>query len=334
MVVSQLRTVNAADPIREALMQVLHTLSRTLRLCYAHIEVNHGAQELMAVTLGTATKRHTVVVLRAGEHDLGRLLLDVQPDREPFGPKDARLLDEIGAQVGVVVETLLVNRDLRASQERIITIRDEERRRIRRDLHDDVLSQMAAQVLQVDSARSAMIKDPAAADAYLERLEDSIRSGIANVRRIVNGLGPTVLDRDNLISALRKLADDHNVQIDQDGSGPHRHLQYTIHADPVEPLPDAVKVAAYRIVSEALTNAARHSGGTLCQVRITRTETALAVSVTDNGCGFKRHQSPGIGLDSMTNRAEEVGGSLTITTRAGAGTTIAATLPIAPWRSP
>ncbi|HET7683688.1 MAG TPA: ATP-binding protein, partial [Marmoricola sp.] len=104
-------------------------------------------------------------------------------------------------------------------------------------------------------------------------------------------------------------------------------LEVTVEAPGLPPLPAAVEVAAYRIAQEALTNAARHSGGTRAVVRIVPVAGNIALEVADNGSGNIVARPDGVGLESMRTRAEEIGGSFELRARPGAGTTIAVKLP-------
>ena len=146
------------------------------------------------------------------------------------------------------------------------------------------------------------------------------------MRRLVDGLRPPALDQLGLVTALRQRAEEGAGGTPR--SGRHR-LQWRVVADgEVDPLPAAVEVAAYRIVLEAVTNAIRHSNAESCTVRLRRESGTLVVVVRDDGTGLVSAQGLGVGLISMRERAEELGGSCTVTSGDGGGTAVEARLPL------
>ena len=179
--------------------------------------------------------------------------------------------------------------------------------------------------MQLETARDLMEEDPATAAELVERLSDRARGDIAEIRRLVEGLRPPALDQLGLVSALEQRAADHSFGV-REGGG---QLRWTVVADDrVEPLPAAVEVAAYRIVVEAVNNALRHSNAASCEVSLARDDGVLCVRVRDDGVGMAENPGVGVGLTSMRERAEELGGTCTITSERGAGTVVEARLPI------
>jgi signal transduction histidine kinase len=172
-------------------------------------------------------------------------------------------------------------------------------------------------------ARELVDRDPAAARDLVERLVDQTEADIVEVRRLVDGLRPQALDQLGLVSALRQRADEHNHAVAL-GSGAPR---WAVVADDVGALPAAVEVAAYRIAVEAVNNATRHSGGTAVTVRLRRLPDALELTVRDDGGGLGDVTGSGVGVGSMRERAEEVGGSCTVASPPGGGTQVTARLP-------
>lgn len=322
-VVSQLRGVGSSVSIEDALTDALTRLTRTLRLVYAGIEVDgRDGNEDIVVSVGEPDRPPTMVELEHHGQPWGRLSLGVSRGREPFGPRDRRLLDDVASQLGALVASLVMNRDLRRSRERIISAREEERRRIRRDLHDGLGPALAGQSMQLQFARELLRTDAKQVDAVLERMNGEVRDAIAEIRRLVDDLRPKVLDQLGLVSALRQHAA--GASFSRAGEGDVAGLMsWSVSAGDVEPLPAAVEVAAYRIVLEGVNNAAKHSAASHCQVDLQRVDGTLRVTIADNGRGLPQEVRTGVGLGSMRERAEELGGTFDlVSTRRGTTVTI------------
>ncbi len=196
------------------LEEALRLLARRLRLSYASIEVFGAAEpEPVMASIGERRGRPTTIDLIAGGTTLGRLELEVAAGRDPFGPGDRRLLADMGSQVGALVQAVSINRELQLSRQRLVNAREEERRRVRRDLHDGLGPSLATLAMGLDSARDLLDEDPERAAALLGQLSDQTRAEIAEVRRLVDGLRPPVLDQLGLVSALRQRAEEHNAAL-------------------------------------------------------------------------------------------------------------------------
>lgn len=325
-VVSELRLLDPVTAPEEALRETLDLLARRLHLSHAAIDVPARATTpSIATSIGTSRGNPVVVDLAVGGTPVGRLRLEVDPARDPFGPADRRLLEDVGAQVGTLVQAVTVNRELQRSRQGLITAREEERRRIRRDLHDGLGPSLATMAMRLEAAHDLIAADPAGAAELVGRLSDQARADIAEVRRLVDGLRPPALDQFGLVSALRQRADAHNAG----ARGAQPAMRWAVSAaDDVEPLPAAVEVAAYLIALEAVNNAQRHSGATGCEVSLRRDDGALHLEVRDDGEGLADDVTLGVGLTSMRERAEELGGVCTVTSPAGGGTVVAVVLPV------
>jgi signal transduction histidine kinase len=168
-----------------------------------------------------------------------------------------------------------------------------------------------------------MASEPGRAGELLTDLETDARGMIEDIRRIARDLRPPALDELGLVGVLRQ-------RITTFDGGPAEHpLRVSFDApESLPPLPAAVEVAALRIALEGLTNAARHSQGGCARVFVGVEDLSLIVSVTDDGIGIAAESRPGVGIASMRERADEVGGSLEVSTPDGGGTTILARLPI------
>jgi signal transduction histidine kinase len=203
-----------------------------------------------------------------------------------------------------------------------VTAREEERRRLRRDLHDGLGPALAAHTLKVGSARALFKTDPAAADALLAELERDTEAALTDIRRLVYDLRPPALDELGLVGAIRE-----NILQYRTADG----LRVAVDApDAMPPLPAAVEVAAYRIAQEALTNVVRHARAQRCVIILTRDDArpGLILEIRDDGIGLPTERRAGVGLTSMRERAQELGGTCVIESRAEGGTRVFARLPL------
>jgi signal transduction histidine kinase len=323
--VSELRRLDVVTAPEDTLREALELLARRLHLSFAAVDVRAtptvGA---LTASVGDPSGASPATVdLSVGGTTVGRLRLAVDPGHDPFGPGDRRLLEDVGAQVGALVQAVTANRELQVSRQRLVAAREEERRRLRRDLHDGLGPSLATLAMRLEAAAELVREDPEQAADLVCRLSDQAREDIGEVRRLVDGLRPPALDQLGLVSALRHRAADH-----AGGTGPVRVPWSVTADDDLEPLPAAVEVAAYRIVLEAVTNAQRHSGGDRCDVRLSRDGRDLHIDVSDTGGGLAPDRHLGVGLSSMRERAEELGGSCEVTTRAEGGTLVRVRLPL------
>ena len=173
-------------------------------------------------------------------------------------------------------------------------------------------------MLQVDAARNLMKHDQPRAEALLLDLKKQIQTAIADVRRLVYELQPPILDELGLVAALEEKA----RQIGQSSE-----LLVTVTATPLPPLSAAVESALYRIALEALANTIRHGQASKCSIRISLNGD-LRLEVTDNGHGLPDSLHYGIGIKSMLERAEELGGTCTIENLPEGGLQVVAKLPL------
>jgi len=232
--------------------------------------------------------------------------------RRPLRDVDRSLLVDLARQLGTVVHAAGLVETIRAARERLVLAREEERRRLRRDLHDGLGPALAGLTLQVDTVRNQV---GGRADDQLLALRSGIQSTVLDVRRIVEGLRPAALDDLGLVEAVRQLAASTDLPV-------------VVEADDLRGLPAATEVAAYRIVQEALTNAARHAAARHACVQVRCSAGALVVTVSDDGTGVVVARPDGVGLGSMRSRAEEIGGAFELSATPGTGTTVTARLPV------
>ncbi|MEI2610222.1 MAG: sensor histidine kinase [Candidatus Promineifilaceae bacterium] len=245
---------------------------------------------------------------------------------EPFSQTDRHLLEHIAHQAGPAVHTVQLTAALQHSRLQMVRAREEERRRLQRDLHDGLGATLAALNLEAGVLRRAIRSDPAEAEALVDELRVEIRAMIDDIRRLVYALRPPTLDQLGLVAAVRA----HANQCGRPSENGYAQLQVEIEApEELPPLPAAVEVAAYRIAQEALTNVVRHAQARHCLVRL-ELNGALNVEIRDDGVGLPAggRQHGGLGLLSMRERAVELGGTCVIGPLPGGGTRILASLPL------
>jgi signal transduction histidine kinase len=215
---------------------------------------------------------------------------------------------------------------LQRARDRLVLAREEERRRLRRDLHDGVGSALAGARMLTEVVRRT-VPETAAAGPLLATLAADLEACSAEVRELIDGLRPAALDR-GLRPALTDLL----------GRFSDRVPEVSLSADGLDAeLPAAVEVATYRVVAEALTNVAKHARATSAAVTVRRDERHLEVRVRDDGVGFPASsgtggapvRGTGVGLTSIRSRADELGGRCTIHSGVG-GTTVELLLPLEP----
>ncbi len=224
--------------------------------------------------------------------------------------------------MGVAAHAVRLTADLQRSRERLVTAREEERRRLRRDLHDGLGPTLAGFTLTVGAVRNLLPRDPALADTLLTELGTAIEGAVGDIRRLVSNLRPHALDELGLSGALRARAAQYSVPPGTAG------LTVCVEApEALPPLPAAVEVAAYRIAEEALTNVARHARAQRCVMRLTLADD-LCLAVTDDGSGLPAEHRAGVGLRSMRERATELGGTCVIAALPAGGTRLLARLPL------
>jgi signal transduction histidine kinase len=256
------------------------------------------------------------IALRYAGAEVGALELAARPR----SAGERRRLDRLARQASVAVHSVVLAREARRARQQVVVAREEERRSLRRDLHDEIGPVIAALALQAETARDLVAADPGAATALLDRLVPRLNGAVREVRALVHELRPPTLDELGLAGAVRELA--------ARFQGPGRTV--CAEADEVGDLPAAVELAAYRISAEALSNAVRHGDPTTVTVRLVVDDAALLIAVSDDGAGVAAGATPGLGLASMRERAEELGGTCSVEPGAGGGTTVTVRLPREP----
>lgn len=308
---------------------IVETVAQALRLPYVAIQIPRNNQPRTISSFGIPGHHLVSYELTHQGAIVGWLQVGRRAPDEAFNPADERLLHNIARQAGAAVHNAQLTADLQRSRQQIVTSREEERRRLRRDLHDGLGPSLASLLLEARVLRRLIRDDPAAAEGLVDEIQADIRATIDDVRRVVNELRPPALDDLGLVAALQVMAAKLGRRDDQ--SSPHLNVQIDAPAD-LPPLPAAVEVAAYRIVQEGLTNVLHHAQAHQAVVRI-RMNGDLSLEVWDDGQGFQTRRDGGLGLISMRERAAELGGRLEIASSPQSGTRLTATLPISESRS-
>jgi two-component system NarL family sensor kinase len=276
----------------DGLVETLHEVRTVLRLPGVRIEVG-GVTVAESGTLHGATAVFPLP-------DAG-LVVALRPGERRLGAADARALQLLVGPLAVAVHATWLSEQLQASRERLVRAREEERRRLRRDLHDGLGPLLTGIALSADAADNLAGRAPVQASALITAVRSDTRTAIGEVRRIVEDLRPPALDELGLLAALQARAAQTGHRAD--GSC----LTALLEAPESLPaLPAAVEVAVYRIVTEALTNTVRHSTASRVTIRLTCSG-ELSVEVRDDGTG-RDPWTMGVGIAGMRERVAELGG--------------------------
>jgi signal transduction histidine kinase len=305
-----------------------------LRLPFVAIDLLLDGATVRAATAGTApvgAVLRSEPLVHRGEV-LGALVVAARAPDEPIGPRERRLLVDLAHQIGAAAQILRLDLDLSRSREQLVLAREEERRMLRRALHDEVGPSVAALALRAETVRRLLAADGGPADGpavvELGQLRREATRTAGALRELAYDLRPPTLDELGLVGALRE----RGTRLFPDTT----QVRVTVEAaaddlpelSELPELPAAVEVAAYRIAVEAMANAARHADARWCSVRITHREAELVLVVEDDGPGWPDGFRSGVGLTAMRERAAELRGACTLGTSARAGASVTARLPL------
>lgn len=301
----------------EVLPALVTTVSRSLHLPYAAVTL--AGDDEPAAHVGERGEHSEELPLMHGGDRVGTLEVGVRPGQRVLEAGDEALLKDLAAQAGASVGAVLLNRELVRSRERLIVAREEERRRIRRDLHDGLGPTLAGVALGLDAAHRSAGRAGLAESLGLDVIHTDVQQGLDDLKRIVAQLRPAALDDIGLVASLR----DYGSVLT--GSG---RIRVSVDcAGELPALPAAVEAAAYFVAREAMNNAARHSQGSRCWVSLGFAD-GLEVRVTDDGRGIDTVSRAGVGLGSIAERARELGGECSIEQRPAGGTCVHARIPV------
>jgi signal transduction histidine kinase len=326
---SRLEATLAPDAV---LPVVAQTVRETLKLPYAEIQLKRADGFESAGIAGRPEEEKLRLPLVYGGETVGRMVLGSRAGENGFTQGERRLLEDLAHQIGAAAHSVLMTDeairlsvDLQRSRGRLVEAREEERRRLRRDLHDGLGPRLSGQALTIDAIRALMRRDPDTAEELLLELKADAQNAVADIRRLVYGLRPPALDDLGFLGALRETAEQFTI----------KGLSVSVEApETLPPLSAAVEVAAYRIAQEALTNVSRHAGARNCTVLLAVDDPgALCLEIRDDGTGIagvraSSSEHAGVGLTSMRERADELGGGLLVESPPGGGTLVRAVVPL------
>jgi two-component system, NarL family, sensor kinase len=301
-------------PDGDLLDSLAQDIATSLRLPYVAVEGLHGIRMAGYGEAGPSPERWPLVYEQQVE---GFLVASPRRGEDGFDARDRDLLGAIAQQVGVAVHAVGLTTELLRSRQRLVTAREEERRRLRRDLHDGLGPVLTAVGLNLDAARARLANDRSAAERHIVEAKQATTHALADLRHLVHDLRPPALDL-GLADALR-------VQVERLRAG--SDLSITVEAAQLPELPAAVEVAVFRIAVEAVTNTVRHGRARHCWVRIASAEDDLVLQVTDDGQS-DRPWTPGVGLTAMRERTDELGGTLEAGPTSSGGAGVVARFPL------
>ena len=317
------RQVEDAAATEPVLGSVAAVVAGSLRLPYVAVELRVGEEWVPAAACGRPPAEPDEAAcfpLTFQREMVGRLIAGPRDSGEKLSPDDERLLANLARQVAPAAHAVALRQALDASQARLAAAREEERRRLRRDLHDGLGPAIAGLTLGLDLARSLAVGQHELED-LLARLKAETRQALDDIRRIAYGLRTPALDQLGLEAALREEI----AKLERQATGLSVVLRLPEPELPA--LPAAVEVAAYRILTEAVSNVARHAGSRRCQASVTVAGENLLLEVDDDGTGMPEGWRAGVGITAMRERAAELGGRLAIEARVPHGTRVTARLP-------
>lgn len=315
---SALSRVAATTASRGADSVVAEDIRRALRAPCVRIECPDGRVVLAGDSAALAAGVVEVPLGRLAEPG-GELQVAVRAPGDRYSAGERRLLHDIAGQISAALYEQSLAAQLQTSRERIVTAREEERKTLRRSLHDEVGPAMASISLRAETARRLLFGgsgDRTAAEPLLADISSDAASAAESLRAMAYDLRPPALDELGLIRALEAGAPSPELQvrvIDRAADGPA--------------LSAAVEAALYRIAVAALDNAARHGRAQYCTIVLTRSDRSVEMTVSDDGAGLPPGAVPGIGISAMRERAAELGGTCTVT-RGSPGTVVHARLPM------
>jgi signal transduction histidine kinase len=327
----QLETAISVDKVLDHLVT---TVAQTMKLPYVAIELPSPEGPQLAASSGRQTGPLIGLPLVHDDTE-GRLLVSSWAQSGTLRARDRRLLQVLADRAAAAVHAAQLatelersRTDLEAAHSRLVRAREEERQRLRRDLHDGIGPMLAGMTMQVDAARTLLRHDRIGSDALMGKVREELELSVTEIRRLVKDLQPTPLDQLGLVPALREAAATFTSVTASPAVDDGLHVTVEA-AEDLTKLPAAVELAIYRIATEALTNTARHAHARHCWIRLTR-DHDISLDVTDDGCGRgpESSRTGGVGMTSMAERATELGGTFGIVFHAGTGTHVHAQIPI------
>jgi len=323
------KQMEAALPTDQVLPALVRTIAQTLKLPFVAITLK-GQRD---ISFGQETENPVAFPFIFQGETTGVLLASPRNPGDKFTAGEMRLLQNLARQAGAVVRNAQLTADLQRSRQTIVTAREEERHRLRRDLHDGIGPTMAGLTLKLDAARdlvsssleSGKKEELEEAVQLLTELKTQTQETVQSIRHIVHTLRPPSLDVLGLIPALQ-------AHFGQVGTPPNVNIQMITIPQNFPRFSAAVEVAAYHIILEAVTNVINHAQAERCEVSLALDNGNLKIEIKDDGFGLPKVRSRGIGLDSMRERAEELSGRFRLSSSRH-GTHVCAEIPVSSARN-
>jgi signal transduction histidine kinase len=316
------RRLAASVPDGDVPTELVSTIREALRAPYVALAVGVDGAFPITAEQGRATSHTLSMPVHHRGEQVGVLIVGYDAGR-PLSAPDRALLVDLASHAGSAIHSLQLTTSLRQSaeelqsaRERLVLTREEERRRLRRDLHDGLAPTLAAAGLTAATAHDLVRRDPDTAEQVLDTLQRNMRAAVADIRTLVDELRPPALEL-GLMTAIKERTAELGQLMETRVEGP----------DNLPALPAAVEVAAYRICQEALMNVLKHADAHHVHVRL-RAGDLLTLEIQDDGVGLAGPTTSGIGLGSMHERAAEVGGRCTISVPECGGTRVSVCFPL------
>jgi signal transduction histidine kinase len=306
------RGIDASGTPTELLVGVLDDLVSSLRLSGAKIDVTDPTGSHEASIGDISGDDELVLPLVLDDQLVGALRVWPRPGERLDGQTE-RALAALVPTVAVAARLASTAEALAESRSRLAGARDEERRALRRELHDGLGPALAGIGYGLMAARNLLSSDPDAAGALLDQMSGELDARIEDVRTLARELVPPVLIEDGLKAALDELAERYRLG----------GLDVELFVDELPALPASITTALYGIAVEAVRNVVRHSGATACRVTLDcEPDGTLVMTIVDDGVGIPSDVESGVGLQSMRERAEAIGAALTVEQPTGGGTRV------------
>jgi signal transduction histidine kinase len=240
------------------------------------------------------------------------------PANDPMTPAKERLIHDLASQAGLVLRNVRLVEELRASQRRIVTAQDAERRRLERNIHDGAQQQLVALSVKARLARGVAERDSAKSAELLQQIEGELQTALEDLRDLARGIYPPLLADKGLGAALEA-----QVRRSQ--------LPVTLNSDGLDRYPQEVEAAVYFSCLEALQNVAKHAEASTVTVTLSQSNGHLTFEVADDGSGFDPGTTGyGTGLQSIADRIGALHGDLAVSSRLGGGTKVSGRIEVAP----
>jgi signal transduction histidine kinase len=278
-----------------------HSLTGVLAALREALEVDGVAVEgPVAAASGSLTAEPTRLPLQFAGAEVGVLLVGARPGGTPLGRSGQRVLEAVAPLIAAVIHAVQVAEELRGQQERVVAATQAERVRLRQELHDGLGPALTGIGLGLEALSTRV---PEGGEELVTRLRSEVAGSLEETRRIIDDLRPSALDDGDLAAALRRRTD----QLRTSG------LDVEVEIDEgLPPLPAATVAATFRIAEEALTNVVRHSGAGHVRLTLQHVDDSVRLEVVDDGRGPGVEREGGVGIGSMRDRAERLGGSFEI----------------------